>query len=102
MQDIYLCFPTIKAGVAAMQALSGLDDVPAEFVAGDCQVSVLGKLTKPTGETETVEIDGEAVEQAVTTAVKGYHVNIRCRGDLPDDLQQYVIARPGTPARRFF
>ena len=60
----------------------------------DCSIDVVGKIVST-----PAEIDEE--DNTITEAVyaDGWHVNVRCAGELPDALKPFEIDAPNTPVR---
>jgi len=82
----------IEAGM--VEADEGQTEISGQWFA----VSVIGTISKPTGETQV--IDGETVD--VMAAVDGYHANalIFNGRDVPE-LELISIGEPGNPVRVF-
>lgn len=93
------------AGILVEVTYAADDEFPATTQLEPAEgytVPFIGEVRRPTGATETVEIDGESFEQDVYEAVTGYHVNVL--GDLTPDQQALlpIIPRPNNPVCLFW
>jgi hypothetical protein len=86
MNDLCLRFDSEGAALAALEA-TGLtaEGVPAPGV----WLDVIGVITRPAGEP-----DADGVQPAET--LPGWHVNALIAGEVPEQLQPYVVS----PAQR--
>jgi hypothetical protein len=67
--------------------------IPCHIVSQSYLLDEIGLIYEPTG---TMLVSEEGVEYPEMTPIKGWHINMR--GDLPEELQQYVIV-VNTPHR---
>lgn len=68
--------------------------IPANGL-NDIVFDVLGDLSTPS----YVDANGNTVS---ARNIQGWHVNVRCMGDLPVSLKQFMIDAPAFPKRKFF
>ncbi|MBI9113141.1 hypothetical protein [Maridesulfovibrio ferrireducens] len=59
-----------------------------------CSIDVVGRIVSIPAE---IDEDDNIITEAVYC--DGWHVNVRCLGDLPDELTPFEIEAPNTPAR---
>lgn len=101
-QDYYLSFEDEAAAKAvlyriegAVEASEGVDAVEGTEVANYANISTIGVIYKPTG--ETTEQDGMTVP--VIAAIPGWHVNVRLAdGEDAAAIEPFKV-QPATPLR---
>lgn len=104
MIDYYLKFSTEQEAFQAFQeaGYTSQDENGNEFVISathDYCVDLVGTITKG-GKWEYQGEEFIIIEEPVT--LPGYHVNVRIlRGDIADNLKEFVIDNPQTPYRIF-
>lgn len=96
--DYYLKFTdaTEAASIIGTQDITDEDGTVLDIVLhrDGCDLSVIGTMYAPTGNTLT---DAEGNEYPETAPIAGYHVNARCRAEQLD-LVAYDT-KPATPQR---
>lgn len=91
MQDFYLSFSDEAAARAVLYRTENGNELP-NFI----NIDTIGVIHKPTGETQTLE-DGLVVP--VTTAVPGWHVNVRLLDTEDGSTLEPFKVNPATPVR---
>jgi hypothetical protein len=90
----YLKFDSQAAAQAVLTSVYGADDEGNIIKTSDNHfIHVSGVLTRPTGKfAQTPE-----VEQEVRKPVKGWHVDVIVRGELPEALRPYDLGELNNP-----
>lgn len=98
MTDLYLKFTDEAAATAVLYTLhpevtdeQGTVVADAYTTANYANISTIGIIYKPTGETD-------AEGNPVMAALDGWHVNVRVVGEDPTPLEQYAVV-PTLPVR---
>jgi hypothetical protein len=78
-------------------------EIEPRYFTVDYSVDVIGVIKVPTGNTITVEKDGESIEIDEFAAVDGWHANLRVTGnELPESISALLMeTAPTNPVRSF-